>query len=260
MTLSRTALRLATMEAIAPSASVVGDAETWPTLATRYVFDSRLDPIADLKPEEKRPVAVIYTDDDNGDPAEKAGGPPFKRIAELLIELSVVASVTEDGNTYAPGTPESDAELEASLDLFEAQVRFVLFYGPTGRLWRQLTGRRVTDIHSVPKRTSEEGIRLALRTLRMKVTIPDDVYDPAPATTPVGNDRLPEPLKTVVAALAAGSYGAKLGAGLSPAAPMMPPRVPLNTVTFDMQPGSPPAPHDTAKAQINSQADNMQGS
>ena len=243
------------MEALRPSA-ITDPTGPWPTLGGRYIFDSRLDPIEDLAADERRSIAVVYTEDDNGEAGQKAGGPPFKRTVELAIELSVAALVT-DGTDYAAGIPVTDGELESSLDLFEAQVRFVLFYGPTGKLFRDLTGRRCNDIHSVPKRTAEEGVRLAMRTLRMKVTIPDDDYLAAPAAGLTGNDRLPEPLKSVIAALASGSYGAKLGAGLAADSSMMPARTALATVTFDTQPGSPPAAHDAAKPQINSQANNL---
>jgi hypothetical protein len=306
MTISRIALRLCTLEALAPSASQsatqwqastaynLGDtranstaiyqntaagtsaasggptgfaADTtdgtahwkyvgplWPTLGTAHIFDSRLDPIDDLSDGERRPVAVVYTEDDTGAPAQHAGGPPFKRDVDLVIEMSVIAQVTEDGGTYAAGVPFTDGELEASLDLFEAQARFALLYGPTGALWRSLTGRRVLDIHSMRHATSEESARLAMRTLRMKVTIPDDCYLAAPTPGLSGNNRLPEPLKSVVAALAGGSYGAALGAGLAADVPMMPPRVDLDTVTFDIQPGAPPAARDASKAQINASA------
>ena len=244
MSLSRTALRLATMEALAPSAAVLANTGPWPTLATKYVYDSAIDPIEDLQPTERRPIAVIYTEDDAGEGGQKAGGPPFKRIVDLVIELSV-AVMLPDGDVFVAGLPITDGELESSLDLFEGQVLFALMIGPTGMLWRSLTARRVSETHSVPKRTGEEGIRLAMRTLRLKTQIPDDVYPAAPESAPVGNDALPEPLKTVIAALAAGSYG-------------MPVMTPLNTVTLDLQPGSASAPHDAAKPQINATADDLQ--
>jgi hypothetical protein len=204
------------------------------------VFDSKLDPLDDLKADEKRPTAIIYTEDDDGDPGQKAGGPPFKRTVDLVIELAVVALLPIDQDNFAAGVPWTDGELEAALDLFEAQIRFALFYGPTGRLWRQLTGSRVPDIHSLPHRSSEEATRLAMRTLRMKVTVPDDAYAAAPAADPSGNDRLPEPLKSVVAALIAGSYGATLAAGLAADAPVMPVAVPfeqfVETIAFTEPP------------------------
>src|SRR5712691_8718380 len=143
MSLARTALRLATLEALRPSASLPDG--PWPTLAGKAVFDSRLDPIEDLQPGESRPVVCVYTDDDEGTSSQKPGGPPFKQIVELCFELSVIARVASvddpggDPGAYEAGVPETDAELEASLDLLEAQIKFACFFGPTGKLWRSVT-------------------------------------------------------------------------------------------------------------------------
>ena len=269
MALSRLALRLATLESLRPSASVA-DNGPWPTLAAAYVFDGKLDPIDDLDANERRATAVVYTEEDNGEPAQKAGGPPFNRRIDLVVEMAMVALLPVDENTYSPGIPYTDGELDASLDLLEAQVRFALFYGTFGAtasfggvkrpLWRGLTANRVTEIHSLSHRSSEESARLAMRSLRMKCTVPDDQFDPAPAAEPTGNDRLPDPLKSVVNALAAGCYGAKLGAGIATAAPVMPVATALKTVTFDLQPAAPPAPLDASKPQIDASADNLDAS
>jgi hypothetical protein len=171
-----------------------------------------------------------------------------------ITAIGVVVTAAAGGaDDYVVGYPETDAELESDLDLLEAQIRFALFYGPTGKLWRQLTGSKIIDLSSLPHRTSEERTRLAQRTIRMKARIPDDKYDPAPAAEPSGNDRLPEPLKSVIAALAAGSYGSKLGAGLAAKAPLMPLAVPLQSVGIDIAADgsakdTPAAPRVTAEA------------
>src|SRR5579885_749339 len=198
MALSRLALRLATLESLRPSDLVDGNGP-WPTLAGAYVFDGKLDPLDDLDVDERRSTAVVYTEEDNGDPAQKAGGPPFNRHIDLVVEMAMVALLPADANTYLPGIPYTDGELDASLDLLEAQVRFALFYGTFGAtaifggvkrtLWRGLTANRVTEIHSLSHRSSEESARLAMRTLRMKCTVPDDQFDPAPSVAPTGNAR-----------------------------------------------------------------------
>jgi hypothetical protein len=140
MSLARCALRLATVEALRPTALLVSDGPR-PTIAKKCVFDSRLDPIEDLAVGESRPVVVVYTDDDEGSPGQKVGGPPFKQLVELCFEVSVVASAPSDADpaVFVAGIPETDAELEASLDLLEAQIKFICFYGPTGALWRDLS-------------------------------------------------------------------------------------------------------------------------
>jgi hypothetical protein len=157
MSLARTALRLATMEALAPTVCLNG-AEPWPTLAGKHVFDSRLD-------------------------------------------------------------------------LLEAQIGFILFYHPTGKIWRDVTGRKVEDPRSVPHRSSEEGVRLARRTVTWKTELKiADCFDAAPFTAPTGLDRLPPPLRGVIEALAATAYGAKIGAGLALGAPVMPLAQPLGKI------------------------------
>ena len=101
----------------------------FPTLAKSYVFDSRLDPVEDLQVDEQRPVAVVYTEEDNGDPGQTAGGPPFKRTVDLIVELSVVAKgpvpeLQDDGTVTwvtAEGTAFTDAKLEGWLDRLETE-------------------------------------------------------------------------------------------------------------------------------------------
>jgi hypothetical protein len=259
MSLSRTALRIATLEALRPTAALVSDANPsggpWPTLALAHVYDSRIDAVDDLAANERRPVIAIYTDEDNGDPGQKPGGPPYKRVVDLVIELSVIAR-GDFGGEYVAGVAYTDAELEADLDLIEAQSRFALHYGPTGAIWRKLTGRKVIDIRSLPHRTSEEGDRLAMRTLRIKMVIPDDCYDPTPTGDETGYARLPEPLRGVVAALAATAYGAKLARGLAGAAPAMPAAVPLDAVALRLDVADPQGQPGGA---VEAVADNLQG-
>lgn len=226
----------------------------WPTLGQKSIFDTRLLPLDDLNGDDRKPTASVYTEEDHSvETGQKAGGPPFKREVALLIELAVqqLLPTGDPAAPFAAGVPFTDAECEAALDLFEAQARFALFYGPTGVLWRKLTGRRVTDIHSIPKRGAEESSPLAQRTLTVKCIIPDDDYTDTIPGQPVGLDRLPDPLNSVIGALASGSYGATLAAGLTAPAPLMPTGIPLKTVAFKLQPGAPPAAEDDSKPQIN---------
>lgn len=210
------------MEALRPTASIPGDGP-WPTLAGKYVYDSRIDPINDLAVNERRPILVVFTEEDNRDPGQKRGGPPYKSIVDLCLELSIAARIdTGNPDDYEAGIPQTDPELEASLDLLESQALFVLHYGPTGALWRKLTGRKVTDINSLPHRTSEEGVRLAERTVRLKMHIPDECFEAAPPAALTGLDRLPEPLKSIIAALADTAYGKTIGTGLAAEASTMP--------------------------------------
>lgn len=247
MSLSRTALRLATMEALRPTAALPNG--PWPTLAEGRWFDSRIDPIEDLQPGESKTVGCVYTDNQEDYAGQKKGGPPFRQVIDLVFELSVVARAATDPSVYDVGIPETDAELEASLDLLEAQIGFILFYHPLGKIWRDLTGRKVTDPRSVPHRSSEEGMRLAKRTVTWKVEVPEDCYAAAPAATPTGLDRLPEKLRTVIAALADTAYGAKIGVGLALGAPVMPVLPSLRKVVVALDLGK------TGTAQVNAEVD-----
>lgn len=230
MSLVRAALRLVTVEALRPSANLPDG--PFPTLAGRHVYDSRIDPIEDLRLEERRPIAAVYTEQDNADPIAQSGARLYQSTVDLVIELSV-AACEQVAAGIVTGVPESDADLEFWLDLFEAQIRWVLHFGPTGKMWRTLAILPAVDINSLPHRTSEEGVRLAMRTLRMKIKLRAvDEFDPAPATTPTGLARLPEPLKSVIASLPQDNYGVKIALGLADAMPVMPTAVPLKTVTL----------------------------
>lgn len=250
---SSLALRLATIEGLRPSPALLAEGP-WPTLAKKYVFDSRFDPLEDLQEQEARPVIVVYTeDDDTHEAGQKRGGPPYLVCVNLVFECSVVvkAAAGADPQVFTVGFPETDAELEAALDLIAAQIYFTLLYSPSGLIFQKVSAARVLSIGSVVHRTSEEGRRLACRTITWKVLVNgDDAYDPAPAATLAGTALLPEPLKTVAAMLPENSYGRRVIDGLvaEPTFPQMPVRVPLEQVGLNVKahlPGAaiPPAPN-----------------
>lgn len=242
--LSRIALRLVTLEALRPSAALASPA-TLPTLAKAWVFDSRIDPIeeqvAALNPDKPQHYIVVFTEEDNADPGQKPGGPPFRHTVDLCFEIgAIVAAKGEVDGEYTVGHPETDAELEAELDLLESQITFALFYGPTGKPWRDLTGMIVTDKQSLPHRSSEERQRTAQRTVRWKTRCPEDKFDLSPSSAPAGLARLPEPLQSVLAALPESSYGQTIAAQIAAAAPVAPVAVPLQSVGLDIAPDGKP--------------------
>jgi hypothetical protein len=95
MGLYRTALRLATLEALRPSGLLASDGP-WPTLAGKHVFDSCIDPIEDLPVERATPVIVVYTEKDDGRSGQYAGGPPFLQTVDLVFEISRIASIPRE--------------------------------------------------------------------------------------------------------------------------------------------------------------------
>ncbi len=248
MALYRTALRLATLESLRPTA-LLKTQGPWPTLAADRVFDSRLDPIEDLTKDQHKAVIVVYTEADLGYGSQKRGGPPFRREVDLIFEISQIASAPSeaDPSVYIAGIPQTDAELEAELDRIETEIYFALLFASNGAtmnmaraggtprvetLWRALTGRMVTDPRSTPHRTTEEGVRLAMRTMIWKVQVPDDSFYALPLSPLTGLDRLPEPLKAVAKNLLATSYGAQLALALGETMPTMPIPTPLTDVTL----------------------------
>lgn len=218
-------------------------AGVWPTLAGAHVYDTRIDPLDDLDPDTQQPIVCVYTDDTEGKAGQARGGPPFFDTIDLCFELSVVVKVPSDADpaVFVVADPETDAELEASLDLLEAQIRFALLFGPSGEIWRLISKRRVHTPHSTPHRSSEEGLRLARRIIKWSVEVHDDCWDPAPVMAPTGNAVLPFPLQFIATKLAASTYGAKIIAGLvaEPTMPVMPIATPLDTVRLNESVKSP---------------------
>jgi hypothetical protein len=246
MALYRTALRLAALESLRPTA-MLNSQGPWPTLAADRVFDSRLDPIEDLTRDQHKACIVVYTEGDLGYAGQRRGGPPFRREVDLIFEISQIAAAPSDANpaVYVAGVPQTDAELEAELDRIESEIYFALMWATNGvtvpfgsnrtTLFRALTGRMVTDPRSMPHRTSEEGVRLAMRTVTWKVQTPDDDFEGAPVEALLGLDRLPEPLKKVVKALATTAYGKQIGLALGETMPTMPVAIPLLDVTLGVE-------------------------
>ncbi len=97
MALYRTALRLATLESLRPTA-LLKTQGPWPTLAADRVFDSRLDPIEDLTKDQHKAVIVVYTEADLGYGSQKRGGPPFRREVDLIFEISQIASAPSEAD------------------------------------------------------------------------------------------------------------------------------------------------------------------
>jgi hypothetical protein len=237
MALYRTALRLAAIEGLRP-AKLLNSSGPWPTLAQARVFDTRLDPIEDIAAAARKAVIVVYTEHDIGYASQRRGGVPFRREVDLVFEISQIAAAPSDAdpNLYIAGVPETDAELEAEIDRIETEIAFALFYAPGGLIWRRLTGNgMVTDPRSAPHRTSEENLRLAMRTVTWKVQVPDDAFDPLPREEQKGLDRLPEPLKSVAYQLREAGWPETLIGGLAEGMPAMPLARPLKSIGLNVE-------------------------
>lgn len=199
MSLNRTALRLATILALTNNQTA-----PYPTIGEGRVYDARLDPILGVDSKELIPIAVVYTDDDNGSPlSENNGGPPFRRTVNLIIEISM-GMIGEDDDGVTFDLPLTEPELDAQLDLFEFQIRFALAntLNPWTALWWG-TAVRILGWSSQRFVTSEGNARLAARQITAQVEIKDDclpeiaVMGPLQSTLPANIQAL---LDAVVAA------------------------------------------------------------
>lgn len=228
MTLARTALRLATVNAL-----IGADAATGPTLAHNRVYDSRINDFSpETYPADALPAIIILTDEDDGEALSRQnGGPPFKRMIKLVFEFAMVQSVEfavpdpETGNTtieFAPAHPATDAEHEASLDLLEYQIKQRLASGldPASLLWQRWTRVWKSDCHR--QVMDQSGVKIAARVLTWDCEITDDqlqVYNASDAI-PTGFDIFPEPMRSVAKSLTPGTERYQvvvaLAAALSP--------------------------------------------
>jgi len=238
--LSRAFLRICALEALRPSALLATDTG-WPTLAGKYVSDSRIDPIDDdLASDERRPLIAVYSEDGHLSKIAQAGPVFYKGFVDLVFELSVVSRFAADGQAEPIiDFADTDAATEAQLDALEDQVFWCLHYSPTGRMFRQMSKLPFEEWGSMPHRSGEESVKLARRTVRAKIRVADACYLADVATVPADLDRLPPGLKAIADQLGGSTYLATLALGLARSASVMPPRVNLLSVagTLPPQPG-----------------------
>jgi hypothetical protein len=213
---NRIALRLAVFEALCPHA--VAATGPWPTIAGNRVFDSRQDPVDLLDPEEQRPLIMIYTEEheqSNFGRAARFG--TDENMVQLVIETMIATRGTvevaaADGSAQSVGTlevPVADWRHEMLLDTLEGLIIRAL--DPKGippASWEAF--RRVAvelrGITSVPLRSADKSVRLAARTLTLRLQVQPDAWPADPALT--GWARLPSPLSTITDLFAPGSLAA----------------------------------------------------
>jgi hypothetical protein len=255
--LARTFARLCALEACRPSALLGTDNPAWPTLAANYVFDSSIDPVDDMALDHRRPIIIVYTEDDDQKKIAQGGPNFYASHINLVFEISVIQQARE-GNDLIVGPVYSDTESEAQLDALEAQIFHSLHFGASGALFRKMTRLPFETWRSTVHRSSEEGLRIAMRTITGQIRLADTMTAPAPATAPTGLDRLPSALQPIAQALGGSTYLAAVVAGVAAAAPTMPQAVPLNTVGITVDAKTPATP-EGADSEIKASAANLQG-
>jgi hypothetical protein len=252
--LARAFLRLTALEALRPSALLEAGGP-FATLAGAYVSDSRIDPIDDLNPEERRPLIGVFSESSALDKIAQSGPRFYVGEVDLVFELSVVSTFDVDGDVIVDYA-DTDAALETTLDVMEEQIFHALHFGPSGALFRKMVKLPFVEWKSAIKhRAGEENVRLAARTLRTRIAVKEFCYDPAPVTVPTDFDRLPSGLQSIVAQLTESTYLHDLALGMARAAPVMPVRVDLKGVALTAA----PQPGATGSAPVQASADNLQG-
>ncbi|WP_316234970.1 MULTISPECIES: hypothetical protein [unclassified Bradyrhizobium] len=253
--LARAFFRLCALEALRPSALLAADGP-WPTLAGKYVSDSRIDPIDDhIASEERRPLIGVYTEGTRLHRIAQSGPLLHKADVDLVFEISVVSRFADSSGTPIVDFCETDGQTEAALDALESQIYDVLHDGPTGALFRKMGKGFAESWHSEPRRSGEEDIKLAHRKVTAGFRLKESYLDPPPVTQPADLARLPAPLQSIAAILDGSTYLADLVLGLARSAFVMPNRVPLNSVSLTATPQG----GVTGTAPVQGAANNLQG-
>lgn len=152
----------------------------YPTMAGEAVFDTKLKPITDIAQETMVPVILVYTDADARLNKERNATRNWKRTIDLVIEIAI-SSLGPDKAEWA----ETDAELEAILDLFEAEVETALMdvTNQWANYWRKLV-RCMDSWESTPYRSAEQTVRYAVRQIHIECEVQTDCFPSFTTETP----------------------------------------------------------------------------
>lgn len=197
--LGRTFLRLAACAALRNQ-----------TMAGERVYDSRIsaiDPVTAFPNIDEIAGSIgVYTEQDSGDAlSANNGGPPFRPEVELIFEIAMQARVALDDGEWAIARPETDDQLEATLDLIESQIELALFRLQTSAAvaFRKLT-KQVGSKSSIRFTDPAASSKLAMRYVTYKVEVHDpeiDIFN----KTAIGLARLPPEWRAVAQSFPEGS-------------------------------------------------------
>lgn len=178
MSLHRTVARMAVVSAL--NEYLDPPDGKWPTIAGPNIFDSKIEPVEDIKVDRAFPCGVVYTDYDK-DHWSKGSADKRNRLMTVTLELLIV-QVAEamtsgpDGAVVQPvytlETPSTDSEIETSLDLFEVQIFRALSAKTEAADCFNYLCTSYENVISRRGASIEGGTRLAARqiTLEMKTT------------------------------------------------------------------------------------------
>jgi len=188
--LSRACLRLAATAALRGA-----------TMAGPAIFDSRMDMVDGLTPDEAKPVIAVYTETDSGNAlSHQNGGPPFVPHVDLVLEMTMQVGEYDDATKMMNmGAPATDSELEASLDMLETQAEAALFFScaPLSLLFQRVA-KLVRSKESARFVESKGAARLAVRLITYTIEIDDNGIPQESGLT--GFDTLPQPFRDIATA------------------------------------------------------------
>jgi len=173
------------LRALTVQALTRGMTEPFPTMAGAFVHDTKLTPLIDVKGEGQVPSILIYTDEDKRVNLDKNNKRTWKRTISLVIEVAVSNVMRgKDGLEFEPA--EVDPELEALLDLFEAEVEAALYdpSNPWALAWMTLV-KTIDQWTSEPFRSAEQANRYAVRQIHLECELNTDCRFPVITTSHV---------------------------------------------------------------------------
>lgn len=226
------AAKLAAVEALCPTASLLGEAP-FPTLAGRRVYDSQAAAPDDLDTDRPwTPVVSLHVlssrSDDRGAPASY-DDTDETAVIEAVCELAITDTDEHGVFTDAIAVSETAADARLVLAALVGQVRRILTALPEGEMFRRMV-KKVSLVEAEAHALPQFGLRLHRVFLRFSCQMPNDGF-------PVDGG-LPSRIAELAAALPDESYAkARLAdlAGMFAAET----RTPLSGVTIQTQDGEP---------------------
>lgn len=173
MSLARLAARQAVICALAPPVAPGGAEPTWPTIAGKWVFDSRMVPIHDLQAQAQHPVITVETVDgvvwERGEHNGVEQGGWAATVVSIEIAIPMFKATREG---IEVGYPATDADLAAQLDLLEHQVRAAI---TKSRYVRVISPWGVSKIETTSYWSDDQTVQLAARRIDFALSIFDDM-------------------------------------------------------------------------------------
>ncbi len=225
MGLNRVALRLAAIEALAPTG-----ATTFPTLAGNRIYDTA-PAIFNLEAGAARiGFAQVTTEDASSKPAGTGRDLNQAREERCRLAIEITYGKPRIGDTGVEIALETDATATAMLDYFEYQVLSALDHSrKTGGILAKAC-LNFEESASEQAMDADTATPLAVRRITIECRIPRLGKANLAGE---GFDRLPEPLRSVAKALPEASYGAPISSAIAALIAASTSPVPLETLALD---------------------------